>query len=130
MAQQLSSLSSQRGASVSSIIMFILFIIIMGKLVVAIVPAQIGDYQLTKTLGDQLRDANTKGDTAKQLLDRVNRQMSMNNDDTKAEEMFTFTNQTPGQLAIRKNYTKTSNFFGSVDIVSRFEGDIEASSTP
>lgn len=128
MTHQLTSLSSQRGASVTSIVLLLIFIVIAGKLVVAIVPAQIGDYQLTKTLSEQLRDANTKGDTAKQLLDRVNRQRSMNNDGTTAEEIFTFTNQTPGQLAIRKSYSITSNFFGNVDIVNRFEGDIDAAS--
>lgn len=125
--QQLSSLSSQRGASVTSVILLLIGIVVAGKLLVAIVPAQIGDYQLNKELGSQLKEANSNNETAKQFLERVNRQMSVNADyDTSAEDVFTFTNKTTGQLAIHKKYEKTSNFFGNVDIVSRFEGDIKA----
>ena len=128
MAQQLTSLSSQRGASVSGIVMLLIFIVIAGKLVAASVPAQIGDYQLTKTLSDQLRDANNNGDSPKQFMSKVTQQLSVNADyDTNVEEVFVFTNSTPGQLAIRKNYSKTNNLFANVDIVNRFEGDIEAS---
>lgn len=127
MAQQLTSLSSQRGASVTGVVLFLIFIVIAGKLLVAIVPAQIGDYQLTKTLGAQLKEANSSNETTKAFIERVNRQLSINADyDTKAEDIITFTNKKPGQLAIRKQYDKTSNFFGNVDIVNRFEGDIEA----
>ena len=50
MVQQLSGLSVQRGASVTSIVFFIMALGIGAKLVVAIVPAQVGDYQLTETL--------------------------------------------------------------------------------
>lgn len=125
--QQLSSLSSQRGASVTSVILLLIGIVVAGKLLVAIVPAQIGDYQLNKELGSQLKEANSNNETAKQFLERVNRQMSVNADyDTSAEDVFTFTNKTTGELAIHKKYEKTSNFFGNVDIVSRFEGDIKA----
>lgn len=127
MARQLTSLSSQRGASVTGIVMLLIFIVIAGKLVVAIVPAQVGDYQLTQTLSEQLREANNNGATAKQFVDNVNRQLSINASyDTTAEEVFVFTNKKTGQLAIKKSYSKTSNFFGNVDIVNRFEGNIEA----
>ena len=125
--QQLSSLSSQRGASVTSIILLLIVIVVAGKLLIAIVPAQVGDYQLNTLLADELRAANSNNETAKQFLDRVNRQMSINADyDTNAEDVFTFTNKKTGQLAIHKKYEKTSNFFSNVDIVSRFEGDIKA----
>lgn len=125
--QQLSSLSSQRGASVTSVILLLIGIVVAGKLLVAIVPAQIGDYQLNKELGSQLKEANSNNETAKQFLERINRQMSVNADyDTSAEDVFTFTNKTTGELAIHKKYEKTSNFFSNVDIVSRFEGDIKA----
>ena len=40
--------------------------------------------------------------------------------------MFTFTDKKPGQLAIHKKYETTNNFFGNIDIVNRFEGDIDA----
>ena len=50
MVQQLSGLSTQRGASVTSIVFIIIALGVAVKLIVAIVPAQIGDYQLTETL--------------------------------------------------------------------------------
>ena len=129
MAHQLTSLTSQRGSGVTSIILLLIIIVIAGKLVIAIVPAQVGDYQLSKTLGAQLKEANNNGETAKQFVERVNRQLSINADyDTTAEEVFTFTNKKTGQLAIYKDYDKTSNFFGNVDIVNRFESEINAAS--
>lgn len=124
--QQLTSLSSQRGASATSIALLLIVIVVAGKLLIAIVPAQIGDYQLTKTLSAQLEEANNSNESAKNFVERVNRQLSINADyDTSAEEVFTFTNKKAGQLAIHKKYEKTNNFFGNVDIVSRFEGDIK-----
>lgn len=127
MANQLTGLTSQRGSGVTSIVLLLIIIVIAGKLIIAILPAQVGDYQLSKTLSAQLKEANSNGETAKQFVERVNRQLSINADyDTTAEEVFTFTNNKPGQLAIYKNYAKTSNFFGNVDIVNRFEGEIDA----
>lgn len=126
---QLTSLSSQRGASVSSIVLLLIVIVVAGKLLVAIVPAQIGDYQLNKLLTDQLMEANNRKESAAQFIERIDRQLSINADyDASAKEMFTFTNNVPGQLAIYKKYEKTNNFFSNVDIVSRFEGDIKAGS--
>ncbi|WP_227679476.1 DUF4845 domain-containing protein [Psychrobacter immobilis] len=125
--QQLSGLSSQRGASVTSIVFIIIVLGVAAKLIVAIVPAQIGDYQLTKTLSAQLKESNANKETAKQFVERVNKQLSINADyDTKAEEVFTFTDKKTGQLAIHKEYAVTNNLFGNIDIVNRFEGDIDA----
>lgn len=127
MVQQLSGLSSQRGASVTSIVFIIIVLGVAAKLIVAIVPAQIGDYQLTKTLSAQLKESNANKETAKQFVERVNKQLSINADyDTKAEEVFTFTDKKTGQLAIHKEYAVTNNLFGNIDIVNRFEGDIDA----
>lgn len=124
--QQLSGLTAQRGASVTNIILIIMVLGIAVKLMVAIVPAQIGDYQLTKLLSAQLKEANANNDTAKQFVERVNKQLSINADyDTQAEEVFTFTDKKTGQLAIYKEYAVTNNFFSNVDIVNRFEGNIE-----
>ena len=124
--QQLSGIATQRGASVTSIVLIILVLVVAAKLMVAIVPAQIGDYQLTKTLSAQLKEANNNNETAKQFVERVNRQLSINADyDTQAEDVFTFIDKKTGQLAIRKQYAVTNNFFGNVDIVNRFEGDID-----
>ena len=127
---QLSGLSSQRGASVTSVVFIIIVLGVAAKLIVAIVPAQIGDYQLTKTLSAQLKESNANKETAKQFVERVNRQLSINADyDTKAEEVFTFTDKKTGQLAIHKQYEVTNKFFGNVDIVNRFEGDIDATTS-
>ena len=127
MVHQLSGLSSQRGASVTSVVFIIIVLGMAAKLIVAIVPAQIGDYQLTKTLSAQLKESNTNKETAKQFVERVNKQLSINADyDTKAEEVFTFTDKKTGQLAIHKEYAVTNNLFGNIDIVNRFEGDIDA----
>ncbi|WP_227676372.1 DUF4845 domain-containing protein [Psychrobacter sp. 1044] len=124
--QQLSGIATQRGASVTSIVLIILVLGVAAKLMVVIVPAQIGDYQLTKTLSAQLKEANNNNETAKQFVERVNRQLSINADyDTQAEDVFTFIDKKTGQLAIRKEYAVTNNFFGNVDIVNRFEGDID-----
>ena len=124
---QLSGLSSQRGASITSVVFIIIVLGVAAKLIVAIVPAQIGDYQLTKTLSAQLKESNANKETAKQFVERVNKQLSINaNYDTKAEEVFTFTDKKTGQLAIHKQYEVTNKLFGNVDIVNRFEGDIDA----
>jgi len=124
--QQLSGLAMQRGASVTNIVLIIMLLGIATKLTVAIVPAQIGDYQLTKLLSAQLKEANSNNETAKQFVERVDKQLSINADyDTKAEEVFTFTDKKIGQLAIHKEYAITNNFFSNVDIINRFEGDVE-----
>ena len=123
------SLSSQRGASGTSIILLLIIIVIAGKLTIAIVPAQVGDYQLTELLATQLKEANSSNETSRQFVERVNRQLSINAYyDTTAEDIFTFTNKKTGQLAIYKNYQETNNLFANVDIVNRFEGDINAAS--
>ena len=124
--QQLSGLATQRGASVTNIVLIIMMLGIAVKLLVAIVPAQIGDYQLTKLLSAELKVANDNNETAKQFVERVNKQLSINADyDTNAEDVFTFTNKKTGQLAIHKEYEVTNTFFSNVDIVNRFEGDID-----
>ncbi len=124
--QQLSGLATQRGASVTNIVLIIVLLGVAVKLLVAIVPAQIGDYQLTKLLSAELKVANDNNETAKQFVERVNKQLSINADyDTNAEDVFTFTNKKTGQLAIHKEYAVTNTFFSNVDIVNRFEGDID-----
>ena len=124
--QQLSGLSTQRGASVTSIVFIIIALGVAVKLIVAIVPAQIGDYQLTKTLSAELKASNNNKETAKQFVERVDKQLSINADyDTKAEDILTFKDKKAGQLAVYKKYEVTNKLFGNVDIVNRFEGDID-----
>ena len=124
--QQLSGLATQRGASVTNIVLIIMVLGIATKLMVAILPAQIGDYQLTKLLSAELKEANENNDTAKQFVERVNKQLSINADyDTTAEDVFVFTDKKTGQLAIHKKYEVTNNLFSNIDIVNRFEDDID-----
>ncbi|GAA0309198.1 DUF4845 domain-containing protein [Psychrobacter aestuarii] len=119
------SLSAQRGASVTGVIFLVIGLVVAGKLLAAILPAQIGDYQTTKLLETELHDANQARLSDKAFVDKLNKQLSINADyDTEAEELFTFTDKKAGQLAIHKKYEVTHNFFGNVDIVNRFEGDI------
>ena len=126
MVQQLSRLSTQRGASVTSIVFIIIALGVAVKLIVAIVPAQIGDYQLSKTLSTELKTSNNNKESAKQFIDRVDKQLSINADyDTKAEDVLTFKDKKAGQLAVYKKYEVTNKLFGNVDIVNRFEGDID-----
>lgn len=126
MVQQLSGLSTQRGASVTSIVFIIIALGVAVKLIVAIVPAQIGDYQLTKTLSTELKTSNNNKESAKQFIARVDKQLSINADyDTKAEDVLTFKDKKAGQLAVYKKYEVTNKLFGNVDIVNRFEGDID-----
>ncbi len=128
--QQLSGLATQRGASVTSIVLTIILLGVAIKLMIAIIPAQIGDYQLTKTLSSQLREANNNNETTKQFIERVDKQLSINADyDTKAEDVIIFTDKKAGQLAVRKQYAVNNNFFGNVDILNRFEGDIDMATT-
>ena len=124
--QQLSGLATQRGASVTNIVLIIMVLGIATKLMVAILPAQIGDYQLTQLLSAELKEANENNDTAKQFVERVNKQLSINADyDTTAEDVFVFTNKKTGQLAIHKKYEVTNNLFSNIDIVNRFEDDVD-----
>lgn len=118
---------NQRGASVTGIVLLLIGIVIGVKLVIAIVPAQVGDYQLTKTLAIELKKSNDNKDTAKQFLENVNKQLTINADyNTKAEDILAFTSERVGELAVHKKYEVTNNFFSNVDIVNRFEGDITA----
>ena len=119
--------NNQRGASVTGIILLLIGIVVGVKLIIAIVPAQIGDYQLSKTLASELKKSNDNKETSKQFLDNVNKQLSINADyNTKAEDILTVKSERVGELAIHKKYEVTNNFFGNVDIVNRFEGDITA----
>ncbi|WP_199507421.1 MULTISPECIES: DUF4845 domain-containing protein [unclassified Psychrobacter] len=120
-----SGLKAQQGASVTGVIALVIGLVVAGKLLAAIVPAQIGDYQLTKMLESELHEANQERLSAKEFTTKVDKQLQINADyDTTAKEIFTFKDKKVGQLAIHKQYEKTQNFFGNVDIVNRFEGDI------
>lgn len=117
--------SAQVGASASGVIIFILVLITAVKLLLAIVPAQISDYQMSNLIAAELEKANNQNKTAAEFMTALATQLNINASyDAKVEEIITFNNQQVGQLAVHKKYSKTNNFFGNVDIVNRFEEDI------
>lgn len=117
--------SHQIGASVTGVMFGVIAVVVFIKLGLAIIPAQVGDYQLTKSLATELKKANDNKETKKQYLDNIQRQLQINGTyDTKAEDVVTFTSEIPGNLKIKKDYTVVNNFFGNVDIVNRFQGEI------
>lgn len=125
--QQLTSLTSQRGASVTTIIVGLAMAGIIIKLGLSIIPAYVGDYQFTKLVANELRKANDAKQTEKQFMSSLSQQLSLNaNYNTKPEEMLIFTNKTPGALAVKSRYFEESNFYGNTFIVNRFEKDITA----
>lgn len=127
--QQHSFPHQQRGASSTGIVLIIFTIVVGAKLLLAILPAQIDDYQMTTVLTNELEKANTNKKSAKEFINSVNNQLAINASDGKrAEDFFTFTNDRTGELVIHKQYTKTSHFFGNVDIVNRFDDVITTDS--
>lgn len=118
--------SQQVGASVTNIALIIIMVVILAKLGMSIVPAQVGDYQLTKSLAVKLKEANTNKTTASDFLKIAQRQIEINGDQTtQVSDMITFKSKTAGHLSIHKKYEVESNFAGNIFIVNRFEGDID-----
>lgn len=125
--QQLTSLTNQRGASVTTIIVGLAMAGIIIKLGLGIIPAYIGDYQFTKLVAGELKKANDAKQNERQFMQSLSQQLSINaNYNTKPEEMIVFTNKTPGALAVKSQYEVESNFYGETFIVNRFEKDITA----
>lgn len=125
--QQLTSLTDQRGASVTTIIVGLAMAGIIIKLGLGIIPAYIGDYQFTKLVAGELKKANDAKQNERQFMQSLSQQLSINaNYNTKPEEMIVFTNKTPGALAVKSQYEVESNFYGETFIVNRFEKEITA----
>ncbi|MDO5050656.1 MAG: DUF4845 domain-containing protein [Moraxella equi] len=125
--QQLTSLTNQRGASVTTIIVGLAMAGIIIKLGLGIIPAYVGDYQFTKLVAGELKKANDAKQNERQFMQSLSQQLSINaNYNTKPEEMIVFTNKTPGALAVKSQYEVESNFYGQTFIVNRFEKDITA----
>lgn len=123
--KQYSLSKHQQGASVTSVVLFIIALGLLGKLAVGVIPAYVGDYQFTKLVAAELQKANTAKQTDKQFLSNLSQQLSINaNYDAKPEEMLIITNKTPGALAVKSKYEVESNFYGGTFIVNRFEKDI------
>lgn len=123
--------NQQQGASALGVILIIMAVIVGFKLFMAIVPAQINDYQMTKLISAELERANADKKTAAQFMQSLATQLTINADyDTKVDEVITVTNNQIGALAVQKKYSKTNNFFGNVDIINRFDETLPAVDAP
>lgn len=121
----------QQGASALGVILIIMVVIVGVKLFMAIVPAQINDYQMSKLISAELERANADKKTAAQFMQSLATQLTLNADyDTQVDEVITVTNNQIGALAVQKKYSKTNNFFGNVDIINRFDETLPAGDAP
>lgn len=121
------SLKSQQGASVTSVVLFIIALGLLARLGVGMIPAYVGDYQFTKLVAQELKKANESKQTEKQFMSSLSQQLSINaNYNAKPEEMLIVTNKTPGALAVKTQYEVESNFYGNTFIVNRFSKDVTA----
>ena len=119
------SLSDQRGASVTSVVFFLIALGLLAKLGISIIPAYIGDYQFTQLVAQELQKANTAKMTDKQFMNSLEQQLTINaNYKSKPEEMLIIVNKTPGALTVKSQYQVESQFYGKTYIVNRFERDI------
>lgn len=118
--------SSQGGASVSGIVLFLLCLGVVVKLSIGIIPAQVGNYQLKKMVTQQLKASNNAKESPKQFEQALEAKLNMNSAYRKADTFLTITDTTPGQMSVHTEYQEVNNFFGDVDIVNRFSDDITA----
>lgn len=123
--QYLSSLQHQRGASATTIVLILVALGILIKMGLAIIPAYVGDYQLTQLVAQELKKANEAKLTDAQFVKALDQQFSINAQyKTKAEDVLTFTNKTPGALAVKTKYEVENQFYKQTFIVNRFEKEI------
>lgn len=119
------SLKAQAGSSVTGIVLFIIMLGLLAKLGISVIPAYVGDYQFNKLVQSELQKANAERRTEKQFMDSLAHQLSINaNYNSNPKEMLIMTNKTPGNLAVRTNYSEESVFYGNTVIVNRFSADI------
>jgi hypothetical protein len=118
--------SQQRGMSVTMMMVVIMLVVVCAKLGLAIIPAQVGHYQLKKSLAFELKKANDNKESPKDFISNVAQQWNINGFDQKPEDVITITDNVPGALSINLKYEQANNFFGNVDILNRFDDTITA----
>ena len=118
--------SQQRGMSVTMMMVVIMLVVVCAKLGLAIIPAQVGHYQLKKSLAFELKKANDNKESPKDFMSNVAQQWNINGFDQKPEDVITITDNVPGALSINLKYEQANNFFGNVDILNRFDDTITA----
>lgn len=123
--QNVSTLTSQRGASVTSVVLFLIALGLLAKLAVGIVPAYVGDYQFTKLVAQELKRANDAKHGEREFFNNLEQQLNINaNYDVNAKERLVMINKTPGALKVKSQYEVQSRFYGQTYIVNRFEKEI------
>ncbi|WP_019519874.1 DUF4845 domain-containing protein [Faucicola boevrei] len=118
--------SNQRGMGVTGIVLVISMLVICFKIGIGIAPAQVGNYQLKKSLAWELKKANDNKESEKEFLRNVEAQWSINGYNMSPKDVIEITKNTPGDMSVKLKYDEESNFFGNVFIVNRFEDDITA----
>lgn len=128
MNYQLSTLTKyQRGDGITGIVSTVIVFVMALKLGVAIVPAQVSDYQLTQAAESTLKKANDNKEGKDSVLGDLQRQLEINGSyGVKVEEMYTVKGGT-GNLSIEKKYEVENSLFPGVFITNKFEGEIKAS---
>lgn len=120
------TLPSRQTGGVTSTILIIICLGLLFKLGLAVVPAYVGDYQLTKVVAKELKKANDARWTDQKFVASLNQQLSINaNYNTKAEDVLVFTNKTPGALKVRLKYQSENQYYGNTYIVNRFDKAVE-----
>lgn len=120
------NLPSNQHGGVSGIIILIFLIVLTAKVGMAIVPAQIGHFQIKKSAALELKKANENKESEKDLIRNLSSQWSVNAYTIKPEDVITVVKSTPGDMSIKLAYEEESNFFGNVFIVNRFDETISA----
>lgn len=121
-----STLPRHQHGGVSSVVLIVICLGLLFKLAIAVVPAYVGDYQLTKAVAKELKKANDAKWTDRKFVDSLNQQLSINtSDNIKAEDVLVFTNKTPGALKVRLKYQSENQYYGSTYIVNRFDKAVE-----
>lgn len=118
--------SQQRGASVSGIVLMISMAVVCIKLGLGVIPAQIGHYQLKKSLAWELKKANDNKESEIQFLNNVETQWRLNGYTQNPKEIVEVTNKTQGKMSVQLIYDESSNLFGNVNVVSSFDDTITA----
>lgn len=118
--------SSQQGMGVTSIVLLLCMLILCFKIGMGIIPAQVGHYQIKKSLTWELKKANESKATEKQLFQNLSSQWSINSFSVNPNDVVKIIKNTPGDISVKLVYEEESSFFGNVFIVSRFEETITA----
>ena len=126
--KQMTLSKHQQGASITGVILIIIMLGLLGKFAVGVIPAYVGDYQLTKLVTQELAKSNAAKHNERQFLSALDQQLSINSHyDTNAKDIITFVGKTPGALSVNMHHTTENQYYGGTYVVNRFNKHIDAS---